>query len=99
MELEYWLVRKRASMAKAELATTSEARRLHQELVGRYSDMAAAVANQRRRQVNAAAIVWVKAQQYPPSTLSGHKRPKRTLDQAQPSSPDTTQRLKSYQCG
>jgi hypothetical protein len=57
MEQEYWLRRKRASMAKAEGATTSESRLFHLELAGRYSDMAVAVANQKRRQANAATIV------------------------------------------
>ena len=50
MEQEYWLGRKRASMAKAEGATTSEARHFYLQLAGRHSDMAVAVATQKRRQ-------------------------------------------------
>ena len=57
MEQEYWMRRKRTSMAKAEGATTSEGRLFHLELAGRYSLMAVAVANQKRRQASAAAIV------------------------------------------
>ena len=37
MEQNYWLARKRASVANAELATSSEARLIHLDLVGRYS--------------------------------------------------------------
>ena len=57
MEHKYWLSRKRASVANAERATTSEARLIHFELAGRYSVMAVAVAKQKRRQANAATIV------------------------------------------
>jgi len=57
MEQEYWLGRKRASLAKAKGATTNEARLFHLELAGRYSLMAVAVANQKLRQANADAIV------------------------------------------
>ena len=37
MEQDYWLSRKRASVANAEQAKSSEARLIHLELAGRYS--------------------------------------------------------------
>jgi len=37
MEHKYWLARKRASVANAEQATSSEARLVHLDLAGRYS--------------------------------------------------------------
>ena len=44
MEQAYWLRRKRASVAKANKATSSRARLAHFELAGRYSIKAAAAA-------------------------------------------------------
>jgi hypothetical protein len=56
MEQEYWLRRKRASMAKAARATTSEARHFYLQVAGRHSDMAVAVATQKRRQAKAGRL-------------------------------------------
>jgi hypothetical protein len=41
MEKTYWLRRKRAAMAMARAAATSESRLIHYELAGRYSLRAA----------------------------------------------------------
>ncbi len=41
MEKKYWLRRKRAAMAPARAAGTSESRLIHYELAGRYSVRAA----------------------------------------------------------
>ena len=41
MDQKYWLKRKRASVIKANDATSAEARLAHFELAGRYSIMAA----------------------------------------------------------
>ena len=41
MEKTYWLRRKRAAMAMARAAKTSESRLIHYELAGRYSLRAA----------------------------------------------------------
>ena len=41
MEKTYWIGRKRAAMAMARAATSSEARLIHYELAGRYSIKAA----------------------------------------------------------
>ena len=41
MEKNYWIRRKRAAMAMARRAATSEARLIHYELAGRYSIKAA----------------------------------------------------------
>lgn len=41
MGQKYWLGRKRASVAAAEQATSSEARLIHLDLAGRYSVKAA----------------------------------------------------------
>jgi hypothetical protein len=41
MEKTYWLRRKRAAMAMARAARTSESRLIHYELAGRYSLRAA----------------------------------------------------------
>lgn len=43
VEKKYWIARKRASMAMARHASSSEARLIHYELAGRYSIKAAAV--------------------------------------------------------
>lgn len=43
MEKTYWLRRKRAAMAMARAAGTSESRLIHYELAGRYSIRAAHV--------------------------------------------------------
>jgi hypothetical protein len=43
MEKTYWIGRKRAAMAMARGATSSEARLIHYDLAGRYSVMAAFV--------------------------------------------------------
>ena len=43
MEKKYWIARKRASMAMARRASSSEARLIHYDLAGRYSVKAAAV--------------------------------------------------------
>lgn len=48
MEHKYWLGRKRASVANADLATTSEARLIHLELAGRYSVKAVDASNKQR---------------------------------------------------
>ncbi len=37
MEQTYWLKRKRSSLAKAQTATSAEARLMHFDLAGRYS--------------------------------------------------------------
>ena len=57
MEHKYWLQRERASVESAQMATNSEARLIHLELAGRYKLLAVKVANQKRRQAKAAAIV------------------------------------------
>jgi hypothetical protein len=44
MEQKYWLGRKRASVANARRATSSEARLVHLDLAGRYSVKAAVAA-------------------------------------------------------
>jgi hypothetical protein len=41
MEKTYWLRRKRAAMAMARAAATSESRLIHYEMAGRYSIRAA----------------------------------------------------------
>ena len=54
MEHSYWLGRTRTAIDSAERAMSSEARLFHLELAGRYTAMALAVANQKRRQTNVA---------------------------------------------
>jgi hypothetical protein len=54
MEHSYWLGRTRTALDSAERAMSSEARLFHLELAGRFTAMALAVANQRRRQTNIA---------------------------------------------
>jgi hypothetical protein len=44
MGKEYWIGRKRAAIAMARAASSSEARLIHYELAGRYSVKAAAIA-------------------------------------------------------
>jgi hypothetical protein len=44
MEQTYWLKRKRSSLAKAQAATSAEARLVHFDLAGRYSLKAMQVA-------------------------------------------------------
>ena len=48
----YWLRRKRASVSKANMATSAEARLAHFELAGRYSVMAANAAPSPKEPVN-----------------------------------------------
>ena len=55
MEQKYWLGRKRASVANAEQASTSEARLIHLDLAGRYSVKAAEVASKPRDRESDAA--------------------------------------------
>jgi hypothetical protein len=54
LENSYWLGRTRTALDSAERAISSEARLFHLELAGRYTAMALAVANQKRRQTNIA---------------------------------------------
>ena len=52
MDQAYWLRRKRASVAKANNATSARARLAHFELAGRYSIMAANAAPLPKEPVN-----------------------------------------------
>ena len=52
MDQKYWLRRKRASVAKANKATSSRARLAHFELAGRYSIMAVNAADKVKEPVN-----------------------------------------------
>ena len=52
MDQEYWLARKRASVKKANDATSARARLAHFELAGRYSIKAADAAPSPKEPVN-----------------------------------------------
>ena len=52
MDQEYWLARKRASVKKANDATSARARLAHFELAGRYSIKAADAAPSPKEAVN-----------------------------------------------